>query len=166
MAELIGQNKRWSWLADFQTNRWRNLLVVGRAFLPIGKTKDPEKEKDGNGNLHFGSQIPFRCLPAGAGTARSSRAHAGTLIRKSRESRSPHSSGIRLLDDHRNPEIPCILGVETEFHVSGKPCGSIYCSDSDEISQNRHMLQRSSSVLSAIHMRFVAVIRYGEKNAR
>jgi len=59
MAELIGQNKRWSWLADFQANRWRNLLVVGRVFLPTGKTKDSEKEKDGNRSFHFGSKFRF-----------------------------------------------------------------------------------------------------------
>src|SRR5258708_4194805 len=63
MAELIGQNKRWSWLADLQANRRRNLLVVERAFLLTGKTKDSEKDKGGNRNLHFGSRIPFRCLP-------------------------------------------------------------------------------------------------------
>src|SRR6266852_6772543 len=75
-----------------------------------------------------------------------------TLIRKSSESRPPHSSRIRLLDDHRDPKIPLIFGVELKFHVAGEPCGLIYCSDSDQASQNRNMLWCPSGILSAAYM--------------
>ena len=88
------------------------------------------------------------------------------LIRKPSQSRSPHSSRGRLLDDHRDPQIPSILGIEINFHVSRKTCGLIYSPDLDEVSQNCDVLQRSSSVLSAAHLRFIGVVCYREENAR
>ena len=88
------------------------------------------------------------------------------LIRKPSESRSPHSSRGRLLDDHRDPQIPSILGIEINFHVSRNPCGLIYSPALDEVSQNCDVLQRSSSVLSAAHLRFIGVVCYREENAR
>ncbi len=62
------------------------------------------------------------------------------LIRRPSQCRSPHSSRGRLLHDHRGPQIPPILGIEINFHVSGKSCGPIYSSDSDEVSQNCNVL--------------------------
>src|SRR5712664_4534452 len=56
------------------------------------------------------------------------------LIRKSSKPGSPHPSRIRFLDNHRDPNIPWLFGAEIKFHVSAKPCGLIYCSDSDQAS--------------------------------
>ena len=84
------------------------------------------------------------------------------LIRKPGQSCSPHSSRGPLLDNHRDPQIRSILGIEINFHVSRKTCGLIYSSDSDKVSQNCNVLQCSSSVLSAAHLRFIGVVCYRE----
>src|SRR6202007_2343948 len=89
-----------------------------------------------------------------------------TLIRKSSKTRSPHPSRIRLLDDHRDPVIPWISGVEIKSNVLRKSFGFIYSPDRDNASQNRNMLQCSSSVLSPVYMRFVDVICYRDENDR
>jgi hypothetical protein len=53
MAELIGQNKCWRVLADFQAKRGRNGLIGWRVFLNTSKAKQSEKEKNSNRNFHF-----------------------------------------------------------------------------------------------------------------
>ena len=88
------------------------------------------------------------------------------LIRKPDQTCSPHSSRGPLLDNHRDPQIRSILGIEINFHVSRKTCGLIHSSDSDEVSQDCNVLQCSSSVLSAVHLRLVGVVCYREENAR
>jgi hypothetical protein len=59
-----------------------------------------------------------------------------------------------------------ILGVEIKVYISGKLSGPIYGSDARELSQNRNMLQPPSGVFSSAHLRFVAVIRDRQENAR
>src|SRR6267154_540622 len=135
-------------------------------FFAHWKDQRFRERKGWQPQFSFWLQIPFRCLPGGAGAATSSRAYAGRLIRKSGESRSPHSSGIRLLDDHDDPQIAVILGFEIEVYIARKLSGRIYGSDACELAQNRNMLQLPPSVFSPAHLRFVAVVRDREENAR
>jgi hypothetical protein len=133
-AELIGQSERRSRVTDLQTNRWRNRVIGRRVFLTARKSKESDKENDGDRDSHFGSIfgfVAYRCPPA---QLRQSTTDVTALIHKSSESRSPHSSCIRLLNDHRDPKIPLILAVEIKFHFSGEPRGLIYRPDSDEAS--------------------------------
>ena len=138
MAELIGQRKRRGPLTDLQARRRRNPLIGRRVFLPTRKAKESDKEKNANRNSHFGSTSILGLSGPPHGDA--STTDITTLIRKSRESRSPHSSRVRLLDNHRDPKIPRILAFEIKFHVAGKPCGLVHSSDSNKITQYRDML--------------------------
>ena len=165
-AELIGKNKCRSLLSDLQAHRRSNGVTGRWVFLPTRKTKDSNKEKHGNRNFHFFAPDSVSLLIYALANRRQSTTDLVKLIRKPRQSRSPHSSRTRLLDDHRDPQIPWVLGGELNFHVSREPCGLVYFSDSDEVSQNRHVRQGSSGILSPAHMRFIAVVCYREENAR
>jgi hypothetical protein len=124
-AELIGQSERRSRVTDLQANRRANRVIGGRVFLPARKSKESDKEKDSDCASHFGSTFGFVAYGCPPAQLRQSTTDVTTLIRKSSESRSPHSSRIRLVDDHRDPKIPLILAVEIKFHFSGEPRGLI-----------------------------------------
>src|ERR1700739_2584672 len=128
-------------------------------FVAHWKNQGFRKRKEWPPRISFGLQSRFRYLPART-------TDVTTLIRKSSESCSPHPSRSRFLDDHCDPKIPSIRGVRIKLHVSGKPCGFIYCSDPDEASQNRNVLQRSSSDFSPAYVGFVTVIRYRDEETR
>jgi hypothetical protein len=67
MAELIEEGKRRSRSTDLQANRRRNCVIGGRVFLPARKSKESDKEKDGDRDSHFGSIfgfVAYRCPPA------------------------------------------------------------------------------------------------------
>src|SRR5258706_12631334 len=134
MAELIGKSERRRRLTDLQANRRRNRAIGRRAFLPTGITEESGKEEDGHRDLHFGSRFGFVTCCCATAQRRAKHKRSKMLIRKSSKPGSPHPSRIRFLDNHRDPDIPWIFGAEINFHVSAKPCGLIYCSDSDQAS--------------------------------
>jgi len=59
VAELIRQIKCRRLLADLQAKRGRNGLIGWRVFLPTAKAKQSEKEKYGNRDFHFCSELEF-----------------------------------------------------------------------------------------------------------
>ena len=70
MTELIRKGKRRSRLTNRQANSGWSRVIAGRVFLPTRKSKESDKEKNGNWNFHLVS-IRFRCLPVRAITERS-----------------------------------------------------------------------------------------------
>ena len=88
------------------------------------------------------------------------------LIRNPSRAHSQDSSRSRFLDDRHDPQVSSIPVTEIDRYVPGESVGSTHSSDWDKIPQDRNVFQSSSSVLSAAHMRFIAIVGYRQEKVR
>jgi hypothetical protein len=88
------------------------------------------------------------------------------LIRKPSRDCSPDSSRSWFLEDRHEPQVPSVPVTELDRYVAGELVDSTYCSDWDKIAQDRNVLQSSSIVLAAVHVRFIAIVGYRQEEVR
>ena len=162
-AELIGLGKRRSVLADFQANRRSKCRFVRWHFLfgrnRKGNQNQPKKDTP---DLHTSLEIRFWLPPAPPTLI----TKPFGLVHKTRKSCPQDSSHLCLLNNHHDPEIVSIPGIEIYLHIVGKRSGFIHYADADEVSQNCHMVKRPSRILSATHLRLVSVVCESQEDDR
>lgn len=88
------------------------------------------------------------------------------LVGQPSRSHSQNSSRCRFLNNRDDSEIPFITVIEAYGYILRKVAGSIQRSDSHKISQHSDMVERPSGVLSAAHVRLIALVGDREQDVR
>src|ERR1700686_975362 len=88
------------------------------------------------------------------------------LIRKPGRGHTQHPGRSQFLNDPDDSQLPPILVIEIDAYVSGDFVGFTHCPDWNKAPQHGNVFQSSSSVLSATHLRLIAIVSYRETKAR